>query len=313
MIQQKKSNQYIQVRDKTQLWYWFSCGVNQIFEDFRAETLSYRKKFKRRIFINRKAPVLFVAHLDTVYPPTIQTETATHYFGTGFDDRLGCWIAYVLSEKLKTDLLLTDLEESCQSTAICHSCKKYNWIAEFDRRGDDVVTYDFQNEKWVRDLSEFWLIGLGTFSDISFLDTNVCRVNIGIGFYNEHTKYSFVDKGIMQQQIEKFEKFFAKHKNEQYIQDLIPYRIKRTKSNYNQAIYNQAILQYDVTCDLCNEFGTTKIGEYELCSDCLDMLILEIKDEIEKNQEIIDSVPTCDGYWDWSEKAKGDNDEIFEG
>jgi len=293
------------VWDKVQLQYWFESSTNQIFKDFRAETLSYRKNLKRRIFIDRKSPVLLVAHLDTIYQPTIQTETATHYFGTGFDDRLGCWIAYILSEKLKTDLLLTDLEENCQSTAKYHSCKKYNWIAEFDRKGNDVVTYGLQNKKWEKDLSEFWLIGQGTFSDINFLKTNICRVNIGIGYYNEHTKYSFATKEIIQQQIEKFEKFFAKHKDERYIQDFGLYQIKRTKPD-------QIMLRYNKTCSLCNDYGTIKVGDYELCTDCLDILVLELRDEIERKQETFDTVPTCSDFWDEYEKGNK-ADEIFEG
>jgi len=118
----------------------------------------------------------------------------------------------VLSERLDVDLLLTDHEESCDSTAQYHTLKNYNWIAEFDREGEDVVTYNLDSKKFLTALGDFWSIGIGAFSDICSMQTDVCCVNIGIGHQLSHSKDSYVCIKTLRKQIERFLIFYDTYK-----------------------------------------------------------------------------------------------------
>ena len=198
--------------------YWLQ-PKKSILKDLVENVLSKDQEGMRRVFIDRGSKILFVAHLDTVLMPKFVKRTKNRIYATGLDDRLGCKIAFELSKELGADLLLTDHEEKCASTARYHECKEYNWIAEFDRAGDDVVTYNLDNDEFRKQLKEFWRIGVGSFSDISCLKTDACCVNIGIGYEKAHDKDSYVNLKVMQKQIAKFKMFFEQNKNISYKHD----------------------------------------------------------------------------------------------
>jgi len=155
------------------LKYWLNPKEN-IFADFDSFILDSNDPNKHRIFIDRGSLILLVAHIDTVQTPKFIKKTKKRIWAQGLDDRLGCTIAYQLSEELNTDLLICDNEEKCRSTGQFHELKDYNWIAEFDREGKDVVTYDLDCESFRNAISEYWKQGFGTFSDILKLQTTTC-------------------------------------------------------------------------------------------------------------------------------------------
>ena len=238
------------------LEHWFK-PTDDMFEYHRLFTLDYDDAMKRRVFIDRGSDVLFIAHLDTVLPPKMVLDTARTVYATGLDDRLGCFTAYTLSKQLNCDLLLTDNEEKCQSTAKYHDCKQYNFIVEFDRAGDDVVTYDLDNDIFKNALSEFWRIGIGSFSDISELKTDCCCMNLGIGYQDPHGKNSYVKKNIYMQQIKLFRAFYAKYKGVNFGKhDEITWRYDRFD-------------EFEM-CDFCNENIGDSIHGCYICSDCFD-------------------------------------------
>jgi len=140
--------------------------IDQIFNRYSEFVEDDYADELHRIFIDRGGKVLFVAHLDTVQTPKIRGSKSGLISGQGFDDRLGCMLAYDLSEELEADLLLTDHEEVGLTTAVYHQVKDYNWIVEFDREGTDVVTYGLDSPEFRRQLNNFWRIGYGSFSDI---------------------------------------------------------------------------------------------------------------------------------------------------
>ena len=107
--------------------------------------------------------------------------------GPVVDDRLGCALA--LGCTAWADILFTDCEEIGQSTAgFFQAPRAYNWIIGFDRRGTDVVTYDYKDKDWLSALGGEFTVGNGSFSDIGYLENlaTAC-VNMGVGYYNEHT------------------------------------------------------------------------------------------------------------------------------
>ena len=238
--------------------YWLQAK-EKLFTDHRQCVLDNLDNVKHRIFIDRDSDILFVAHLDTVLPAKLVKSRKTksgktkRIYAHGLDDRLGCCIAAVLSKSLGVDLLLTDHEESCGSTAQYHELKDYNWIAEFDREGQDVVTYDIDNTEFRTALSELWKIGIGSYSDICSLQTSACCVNIGMGHQFSHSKDSYVCVKTLRKQISRFLTFYEAHKNTEFKQD---YR------EYNTHTANSSL------CDVCGFEQGEVIYGYCLCYHC---------------------------------------------
>ena len=252
-----------------QLKYWLS-PIEQIFADLDGFVLDPDDKDKRRIFIDNNADVLFVAHLDTVQPPQFKYKTQKRIYASGLDDRLGAMIAFNLAEELGADLLLTDHEEAMKSTAQFHHCKDYNWIAEFDRAGNDVVTYDLDCVGFRNALKAYWQIGFGAFSDICQLKTSACCVNIGIGYQLAHSIDSYVDINVVKSQVAEFKIFFAEHKDVKYERDFSAIQWYRKRGSYTYSSING--LDEEV-CDICGEYGAEKIHGYWVCADCLTAMI----------------------------------------
>lgn len=148
------------------------------------------------IHIDRGSKVLAVAHLDHVVKTRPVMRDTVISCGQ-LDDRLGAWVILFLLPYLgiNVDVLLTDSEETGQSTAQYFvPPKDYNWVVEFDRRGTDVVLYQYDSPSNRELLEEAgFSIGVGSFSDISYLDIGVSGFNIGVGYHNEHTRFCYAD------------------------------------------------------------------------------------------------------------------------
>ena len=239
---------------------WF-VPINRIFEKFKNSTLDYNDQEKRRIFLDRGGKVLFVAHLDTVQKPKYRKRKKNKIYASGTDDRLGCHIAYKLSKELKEDLLLCDNEEQAKSTAKYHDCKDYNWIVEFDREGEDVVTYDLDCTAFITELRNDFRIGFGSFSDICSLNTTACCVNIGIGYRNGHSTKSYIDSLVLSRQIDRFRKFYERNKDIKYTKD-----IKNTWWQNTHQLYGFE------ECEICGCLGE-KFHNWCLCEDCFEQVL----------------------------------------
>ena len=245
---------------------WF-LPTDKMFKRFKKHTIDYNNPKKRRIFVDNNSAVLFVAHLDTVLPPKINSITKSKIHACGLDDRLGAKIAFDLAKELKADLLLTDLEESCQTTAKYHICKDYNWIVEFDRAGTDIVTYDLDNEDFLQALKKYWSIGFGSYSDICALNTQACCVNIGIGYYNAHSKdsYSIIEQTT--RQIKLFKQFFAKYSDTEFLQDE-----KACYEDSDGFYYSKESYQAGF-CEICGFVAGRELYGYTICQDCFEYAI----------------------------------------
>lgn len=155
------------------------------------------------------------------------------------------------------DLLLTDHEEKCLSTAQYHELKDYNWIAEFDREDSDVVTYNMDSEAFRNALSQYWTIGIGAFSDICSLQTDICCVNIGIGHRLSHSRDSYVCIKTLRKQIKRFLAFYEVHKNTEFKQDYREYNTLAADSGSSGGL-----------CDVCGwGYGEFVYG-YHICHHC---------------------------------------------
>ncbi len=252
------------------LRYWLK-PKEQIFADLAAFVLDKDDKRKHRLFVDRGASVLFVAHLDTVQKPKFVRESRSKktIYAQGLDDRLGCLLAVELSQELSADLLLTDYEESGRTTIQYHEIKDYNWIVELDREGSDVVTYDLDCDEFRQALREYWQIGFGTYSDICTANTNACCFNLGIGYELAHSKDSYCNVKTVFKQIDLFKEFYAKYQNQQFVRDFVPHDVWWDRCGWQDDMYEEDY------CDLCGMSNAQRIYEYYVCSDCMERMIFE--------------------------------------
>lgn len=257
-----------------ELKYWLK-PKEQIFADFDSFTLDSNDPNKRRIFMDRGSLILFVAHIDTVQKPKFVRQRKTkskklkRVYAQGLDDRLGCMIAYQLSNELNADLLICDNEESCRSTGQFHELKDYNWIAEFDREREGVVTYDLDCDKFRKLLSEYWEVGFGSYSDVINLRTQACCMNVGIGHHFSHSKDSYVDVKVFYRQIANFKSFYKKYKDVKFTRD---YKPPYDFESYSQQYYRD---KYGC-CELCGITANLEIVfTYTVCQDCFEAMIFQ--------------------------------------
>ena len=136
--------------------------------------------------------------------------------GPVVDDRLGCALA--LGCTSWADILFTDCEEEGRSTAAFFQAPRaYNWIIGFDRRGTDVVTYNYKDKDWLSALGKHFDIGNGSFSDIGYLEKlGTACVNMGVGYYNEHTTAAHWVPKDTEEQFAKLYAFWSKYRDTQF-------------------------------------------------------------------------------------------------
>ena len=85
-------------------------------------------------------------------------------------------------------------------------------------RGDDVVTYDIDCPEWIAELERIgYTIGAGIYSDICDLDSDDCKVNIGIGYKDYHNMHASADLNEYNVNLIKFVAFFARNHDNEYI------------------------------------------------------------------------------------------------
>lgn len=180
------------------------------FEKIPKAKLYEPKAGRKFYFIDNGAPILAIAHLDTVVKADKTFAYGKYVGGSRFvvngqlDDRLGAWVILdVLEHYLREntnlkppyfDILLTDLEEVGQSTAseftydLVGLQREYNWMFQFDRRGDGVVMYMYDHEPLRDILKEHgFKPETGSVSDISYLThLGIVGLNIGVGYHGEH-------------------------------------------------------------------------------------------------------------------------------
>lgn len=177
--------------------------------DYFERKLGKKKVMTERgglIFIDRGAPILGIAHLDYVcqvepYFIAGKAMNTRMVLSPALDNRLGAYLLIHVMHRLNIvcDILLTDGEETGQSTGqFFHKLypdKKYNWMFQFDRLGDDIVTYQYKGKEWedAIKLATARKVTHGMSSDICKMDDVGCNgMNIGIGYQEYHGPYSRV-------------------------------------------------------------------------------------------------------------------------
>lgn len=166
------------------------------------------------IYIDNGCDILGVAHIDSVQKFNGILITDEFIRCNTVDDRIGVYmLLYGLpSIGVSCDILLTDNEESGMSTAqFFETPKQYNWMFQFDRGYDDVVTYQFDDRKMEDELaSAGFKVNYGIFSDICYLDhLGCCGFNVGCGMRKYHSKHAYVDIDALLSMTVMFRRFWS--------------------------------------------------------------------------------------------------------
>lgn len=204
-------------------------------------------------FKDNGGSVLLVAHADTVQQGRRFSNKGGLYFSPMLDDRLGVAIVVDLLPKLtdvRFDILITDDEESANSSARSFEVdKEYNWIAEFDRGGDDVVTYWIESEEWIDALMSFgFKIGEGIYSDICDIQQSCCMVNIGIGYHKYHSKDAYAVVSEAEDNIARFIQMIEAVGDKKYEADV-------AQTKYETPLFD-GLYSADYVCACCGSWSS---------------------------------------------------------
>ena len=185
----------------------------------------FAKKFKGKailskgnfILVRGTAPVMLVAHLDTVHDKPVKQICASKDGnilmspqGIGGDDRCGVFaiVKVYHAAQVKPWLLFTCDEEvgglGAQQFCLAHSQRRLpnelddlKFLVEIDRKGkNDAVYYDCDNSDFEAYITgKGFMTAFGSFSDISLLapELGVAAINLSSGYYNAHTLHEFIN------------------------------------------------------------------------------------------------------------------------
>ena len=170
------------------------------------------------ILVEGNAPLLLVAHLDTVHKEPVRVICKSNSGnilmspqGIGGDDRCGVYALASVYEQAKNKpwLLFTCNEEiggvgaetfteDFMNGILPTELVDLKAIIEIDRKGKndavyyDCVNYDFENYITEKGFST----AFGSFSDISVIAPvlGIAAVNLSSGYYYAHTLYEYINK-----------------------------------------------------------------------------------------------------------------------
>lgn len=206
--------------------------VSKLFDPKRMQDMFSRTDFStlgfKRIktannrfywFKDNGAKILAVAHLDSVRTDSklhmITVGDATRVYSPVLDDRLGVYIVADLLPRVgvKSDILLTTDEEiGMSSGSYFETEKQYNWMFQFDRSGNDVVMYQYDDKDSRKILTDCgWTVGHGSYSDICDLEHLNCKgFNFGTAYYEYHTDFAYAKLDDLVVNLSKFYTFYKK-------------------------------------------------------------------------------------------------------
>lgn len=178
-------------------------------------------KDHKYIYFDNDSRILAVAHLDSVQTKdfhfyALEIAGTVWVFNPQLDDRIGAYAILDLLPRLglKYDILLTTDEEIGQSTAEYFKTEKdYLWMFEVDRRGEDVVHYQYDREFLKKRLKRagFTKVSQGAKSDISYLGfLGCCGFNVGTGYEDEHTVWAKANMDVFTRQMGRLVDFYNK-------------------------------------------------------------------------------------------------------
>lgn len=273
-------------------------------------------------FIDNGGDILAVAHTDTVCKFKWLYADARYIASPVLDNRIGVYIALVELKRrgIVADILLTTGEESGMSTAYdFKTSKRYNWIAEFDRSGEDCAMYQFKNpETSAAVKSAGFNPVMGSYTDIVELENLGCAgFNFGVGYNNYHSDGSYIETPLLADLIDRFENFYWTNKDRRF--EYKPGSNRKTKyefewvkggsfavkggaSGWESADWGHTIIRRE--CEVCNRTSgklyATKWGS--VCPECAEFIGIDVGGA---PQEYIDLCEDCSAPADSSVVING--------
>ena len=196
----------------------------RLYKKFNGKILISKGNF---ILVRGKAPVMLVAHLDTVHDEPVRdicTSADGNILmspqGIGGDDRCGVFalVKIYQSAQVKPWLLFTTDEEigGVGAKAFCTAHKQHKlpnelgdlkFIIELDRKGsNDAVFYSCDNTEFENYINgKGFKTAQGSFSDISLIapELGIAAVNLSSGYYNAHTRHEYINRAELNDTIDK--------------------------------------------------------------------------------------------------------------
>jgi len=227
--------------------------------------------------------VLAVAHADSVQQARFFNRKGNVIFSPSLDDRLGVAVAVDILPMLgiECDVLITDEEESANSSgssfALDHLKHEYNWIVEFDRAGEDCVTYDYSSKEWSNAISlAGFRHGYGSYSDICEMEEmGVCAMNVGIGYEHYHSMSAYANMIALDRNLQKFVEFYREFGGIKFVHTPRPASRWYERSTYDfgpKAELKGHIENRRMMCEVCGEVfwedETIEYGGYVCCPEC---------------------------------------------
>ena len=240
------------------------------------------------ILVPGEAPILLVAHLDTVHHDNVTVicksddgNILMSPQGIGGDDRCGVYGIIKAHEnaKVKPWLLFTCDEEIggvgarqfANDLPMKDKLEKINLIVELDRKGKtDAVYYDCdcpELEEYIT--SKGYKTEWGTYSDICDVAPalGVAAVNLSCGYYNAHTQHEFINVKYLENTIRKVIEIVNESPTLPQFEYLESYR---SYSSYNYYNTHEGFDEKKLTGDLLGYWNELLdiYGEQELIDYC---------------------------------------------
>jgi hypothetical protein len=216
------------------------------------------------ILVPGDAPIMLVAHLDTVHRERVKqickTENGVILMspqGIGGDDRCGVYALVRLHRiAAKKPWLLFTCDEETGGGGAKRFCAHYTkgelpkgladlkLLVEIDRTGkDDAVYYDCENDDFEDYItSKGFTTAWGTFSDVSIIapKLKVAAVNLSSGYYNAHTLHEYINRNQLNAVVKKVEGIIADSARE----DFPKYEYIKSKFIGGNVFYGGSRLDY---------------------------------------------------------------------
>lgn len=196
----------------------------RLCKKFKGKTLISKGNF---ILVGGQAPVMLVAHLDTVHSQRVHDicksddgNILMSPQGIGGDDRCGVFALCKIykSAKIKPWLLFCCNEEvgGVGARKFCRAHKHHQlpnqldqlkFLIELDRKGsEDAVFYQCANPDFESYITgKGFQIAQGSFSDIALIapELGIAAVNLSCGYHNPHTLHEYINRSELNFTIQK--------------------------------------------------------------------------------------------------------------
>ena len=196
----------------------------RLCKKFKGKTLISKGNF---ILVRGQAPILLVAHLDTVHDEPVRDicisadrNILMSPQGIGGDDRCGVFALCNIfhAAQVKPWLLFTCNEEvgglGAKAFCLAHQQKQLpkdldslKFIIELDRKGkNDAVFYNCANPEFEQYITgKGFKTAQGSFSDISLIapELGIAAVNLSSGYHNAHTRHEYINRAELNATIDK--------------------------------------------------------------------------------------------------------------